>query len=99
MSDIKTYYKYDSIENRDIIKRVQECDPIVAEVEVLKDISDGRGQSSIGYHVGRIPGAIIEGYIQLVGITFHEFCVDPVHIKRICNDPQYRQFRIFEGKI
>ena len=99
MSDIKTIYHYDAVENRDVIERVQDCEPVVQEIEEIKQLTDGRGDTSLGYHVGRIPGIVIEQYIKQVGITFHDFCVDTTHIHRIMNNPNYKKFRIFEGKI
>ena len=99
MNDIKTIYHYDALENRDVIERVQDCEPVVAEVAELKHRTDGRGDTSLGYHVGRIPGIVIEQYLKEAGITFHEFCIDNTHIHRIINNPDYKRFRVFEGKI
>lgn len=99
MSDISTIYHYDAKENRDIIRRVQDCEPIVDEVKLIKETSDGRGDTSLGYHVGRIPAVIVEQYMKFAGITFHEFVINKDHIHRIMNNPDYKQFRIFEGKI
>lgn len=99
MSDIKTTHHFDEKNNRDIIERVQDCEPVVQEVEEIKQLSDGRGDTSLGYFVGRIPGIIIEQYMKQAGITYHEFIVDKTHIHRIMNNPDYKKFRVFEGKI
>ena len=99
MDDIKTIYKYDAASNRDTIQRVQDCEPIIQEIKDKKQFSDGRGDTSLGYHVGRIPAIVVEQYLKHAGITFNEFCTDTAHIHRIMNNPDYKQFRIFEGKI
>jgi len=99
MSDIDTIYHYDAKENRDVIQRVQDCEPIINEIAELKQLTDGRGDTSLGYHVGRIPAIIVEQYLKHAGITFHDFCVDTTHIHRIINNPDYKKFRVFEGKV
>lgn len=99
MSDIKTVYHYDAQENKDIIERVQDCEPVIEEAALLRQQTDGRGDSSLGYFVGTIPGIIIEQYEKQVGITHHEFMIDRTHIHRIMNNPDYKKFRVFEGKI
>jgi len=75
MSDIDTIYHFDQKDNKDVIERVQDCDPIIQEIQDLKQFSDGRGDTSLGYHVGRIPAIIVEQYLKHAGITFHEFCI------------------------
>ena len=99
MSDIKTVHYYDALENKDIFERVQDCEPVIKEIKEKKQFTDGRGDTSLGYHVGRIPGIIVEQYIKQAGITFHDFCTDTAHIHRIMNNPDYKKFRVFEGKI
>ena len=99
MSDIKTIYHYDAAENKDVIGRVQDCEPVVLEAKQHRDRTDGRGDTSLGYFVGTIPGVIIEQYMKQAGITYHEFMIDRTHIHRIMNDPDYSKFRVFEGNI
>ena len=99
MNDIKTIYKFDAASNRDVIQRVQDCEPIVQEIKDIKQVTDGRGDTSLGYHVGRIPAMVVEQYLKFAGITFHDFCTDTGHVHKIMNDPDYARFRIFEGRI
>ena len=99
MSDIKTIYHYDAQNNKDVFERVQDCEPIVKRAAEIKQQIDGRSDSSLGYFVGTIPGIIIEQYEKQAGITHHEFMTDRTHIHRIMNNPDYKKFRIFEGKI
>lgn len=99
MSDIKTIHHFDALENKDVFERVQDVEPIIKEVEIMKAQTDGRGDTSLGYFVGTIPGIIIEQYEKQAGITHHEFMIDRTHIHRIMNNPDYKKFRVFEGKI
>lgn len=99
MSDIKTIYHYDALENKDVIERVQDCEPIVKEVEILKAQTDGRSNTSLGHFVGTIPGVIIEAYEKQMGITHHEFMIDRTHIHRIMDNPDFKKFRVWEGKL
>jgi len=99
MSDIITRYHYDATHNKDIIERQQDCAPILKEIGDLKQVTDGRGDTSLGYHVGRIPAVIVEQYCAEMGITFHDFCTDTSHVHRILNNPDFKRFRVFEGRI
>lgn len=98
-SDIKTRMIYDPSENKDIIYREQDCEPIIKEVEDIKLFTDGRGKTSLGYWVGRIPGIISEQYMKEAGITWNEYISNPEHVERIINNPDYKKFKIFQGKI
>jgi len=99
MSDIKTTYHFDAQENRDIIQRVQDCDPIIQEVTDMKQVTDGRGKTSMGYYAGRIPAIIVEQYMKEMGVSFHDMINDTTHVHRILNNPDFKRFRVFEGKI
>lgn len=96
-SGIKTYHRVEG--GRDVYLREQDCEPIVNEVKRIKEVSDGRGDTSLGYFVGKIPGEIVEKYLQEKGVSYHDFIVNPEHVKRIMNNPDYKKFRIFEGKM
>ena len=41
----------------------------------------------------------MELYKQKWGITHHEFMANPVHIRRMLNDPDLQGFRIWEGRV
>lgn len=99
MNDIKTTVHYDETTDKTGIYREQDCEPIVQEVSDLKQVTDGRGNTSMGYFAGRIPGIIVEQYMREVGINFQTFIKDEIHIQRIMNNPDYKKFRVFEGKI
>lgn len=49
-------------------------------------------------HAARVPGIVIEQYCKTQGITFSDFMNDPVHIRRLLNDPELSGFRIWQGR-
>lgn len=50
-------------------------------------------------HAARIPYVVIEQYLATHGIDLHEFHTNPVHVKRMLNDPALAGFRIWQGKL
>jgi len=94
-----TKYHYDHSDDKIYIERSADCEPVLDEVKRIKEVTDGRGDGIKGYFVGRIPDVIIEKYLNEMGVTYREFIQDEKHVKRILNDPAYKRFRIFEGRI
>jgi hypothetical protein len=80
-----------------IFNRVQDCMPIVAQVETM------RQQGALGdkemRHAARFPMVIIEKYLNDKGITFQDFMSDQSHIKVMMSDPALAAFRVWEGKV
>ena len=99
MSDISTHYHHNELTDSLTIERKQDASPIIQEVDEFKRVTDGRGDGVKGYFAGRIPAIIIEQYLKEVGVNFQEFIRDDTHIKRIMNNPDYKRFRVFEGRI
>jgi len=99
VNDIETTHYFDAKENRDVFERVQDCEPVLLEAKQHRDRTDGRGDTSLGYFVGTIPGIIVEQYLKTAGVTYREFMIDRTHIHRIMNNPDYKKFRVFEGNI
>lgn len=50
-------------------------------------------------HAASVPGIVIEQYCKTHGISFSEFVGDPVHIRRMLNDPDLSGFRIWQGRV
>ena len=90
-------YKYDHTENRLIVERTQDVDPVLRKVQESKEV--GTYTEGLGYYAGTIPGIIVEQYMKEYGITYQEFIGDSKHIHRIMNDPDYKKFRVWEGKL
>lgn len=49
--------------------------------------------------VGHIPGEVLQDYCMKTGVSWNELFVDPTHIKRIMNNPDYSKFRIAPGRV
>lgn len=50
-------------------------------------------------HLAEIPAALVEKYVNDAGITFHEFINNPVHHRRMLNDPALAHFRVDPRKV
>lgn len=97
MTDIITRAKYDELEDKLIVHRVQDVEPILKQVERERQVE--REAPGLGRKVGTIPGVIIEQYLKENGVTYEEFIRDNTHINRIMMDPDYKKFRVWEGKL
>jgi hypothetical protein len=82
-----------------VIQRAQDVEPIIEHVAALRQMGNGKSKSGELVHIGEIPDVIVESYMNEVGIDFGEFVRNPVHIKRIMQDPNYAKFRVFQGAI
>jgi hypothetical protein len=45
------------------------------------------------------PDVLVERYCNQNGIEFSEFMQNPVHVKRMCADPDLSGFRIWTGRV
>lgn len=88
--------------DREHMAAVHEAD--VADLQAVADHCAAlRGVGATGSgdmkHVARVPGFIVQQYINLNGITFAEFMRDPRHAERLLEDPALKAFRVWEGRI
>lgn len=79
------------------IGQSQDCTPIAEHAQALHKA--GEFGSSDMKHAASIPMVILEKYMNEHGVTYAELMGNPVHMRRICNDPDNRMFRIWPGKI
>lgn len=82
-------------EGRLIIARSQDCTPI-AEYAKAQHNAGFHGSSEVK-HAARIPNVIVEKYCNEQRITFEQFMGDPVHIRRVVQNPDNDAFRIWKG--
>lgn len=75
----------------------QDCTAIVEDAQA-RHKAGFHGTSEMK-HAARIPDVIVEKYCNLNGIEFAEFMANPIHVKRICNDPSLSAFRIWPGRV
>lgn len=94
---IETHYHLGNNDGSITFEREQDCQPIIDEVQKIKQVTDGRSKTGDLVHVGRIPAVIVEKYCNSRGITFHDFIVDDTHVTALMNDSDYRVFRVWEG--
>ncbi len=76
---------------------VQDCTPILEDAKA-RNRAGFHGTSEMK-HAMRIPAVVVETYCNLQGIEFSEFMQNPVHVKRMLNDPDLRDLRIWEGRV
>ncbi len=79
------------------VQRTQDCTPI-AEFTKTKHNAGMYGSSEMK-HAASIPYVIIEDYCNKYDITFHECMANPVHFRRMLNDPDLKAFRVWPGAV
>lgn len=84
-------------DDRLIVTATQDCTPIAEHCKALHNA--GVYGSSEMRHAAEIPKVMVEKYCNDHGVTFEQFMNEPVHIRRFCNDPDNKMFRIWPGAI
>lgn len=79
------------------LRRSQDVEPYLDHVQALRS-AGGTGSSDFR-HAAKIPFAAIEAYLAHAGIDLHEFHVNPVHLRRMLNDPALAGYRIWQGRV
>ena len=80
-----------------IVTASQDCTPIAEHCKALHNAGI-YGSSEMRY-AAEIPKVIFEKYCNDNGVSFAEAINDPVHIRRIVNNPDNAAFRIWPGQI
>lgn len=76
-------------------QRTQDCTPI-AEYAKAQHNAGMTGSADVK-HAARLPMVIVEAYCNENGVSFAEFMQNPVHVKRLVQDPKNDAFRIWKG--
>lgn len=76
---------------------VQDCTPILDDVKARHNA--GQFGSSEMKHAARIPNVVIEQYCNVNGVAFEECMSNPVHVRRMLNDPELQGLRIWPGRV
>ncbi|TXH46560.1 MAG: hypothetical protein E6Q97_29280 [Desulfurellales bacterium] len=79
------------------IERVQDCTPYVEHTKRLHN-AGAYGDSEFKL-AATIPFVIIEQYCNINQIRFDEFMGNPAHMKALLNDPQFKSFRVWPGRV
>ena len=89
--------KFHKQDGKFIVENKQDVEPFIRQAAVDREtLGEVPG---LGYKIGTIPAVVIQDYLNTVGITFEEFMKDDTHIYRIMSDPDYKKFRVWEGKL
>lgn len=75
----------------------QDCTPYLERATAMRN--EGITGSSEMRLAASFPDVLVERYCNQQGIEFSEFMQNPVHIKRMCADPDLSGFRIWTGKV
>lgn len=93
--DLSTSIKEE--DGRLIISSSQDCTPIAEHCKALHN--EGYHGSKEMRHAASLPKVIVEKYMNENGVTFEQFMNDPVHVKRMCNNPDNAMFRVWKGQV
>ena len=93
--DVLTTTTFDEMAGKVIVRREQDTQAYVDDIKRVKQVSDGKGGNF--YHAGRIPAVVVEKFCKEKGMTFAEFM--RTGFKTLLNDPDYKNLRIWEGRV
>lgn len=80
-----------------LITRTQRVKEIIDTNKALRNEGlTGRNGMTL---VGRIPTSIVDHYCAINKITLNEFLTNQDHKKRLLNDPNFSDLRVWEGKL
>ncbi len=91
--------RYHTQDDNLIIERVQDFGAVLKSVKQHKEVMSSKPVDGLGYYVGEIPGLVIEQYMKAHGVSYAEFINNDEHVNRIVKDPNYKDFRVWEGRI
>lgn len=80
-----------------IVRQTEDVEPVLEHVKNLRAI--GEVGSSELRHAATLPAIVVENYCKQHGIDHHEFMANPVHIRRMLNDPELAGFRVWGGRV
>ena len=78
-------------------QRTQDCTPILERCKAQHN--EGMTGSSDMRLAAKLPFVVIENYCNVNHVEFSEAINNPVHIKRMLNDPQLSGFRVWKGRV
>ncbi|MEW8193305.1 MAG: hypothetical protein AB2793_06325 [Candidatus Thiodiazotropha sp.] len=85
-------------DDRLYIATVQDVEPILEKVKAEKENHRESKTEALGVKAGTIPKVIILRYMQEMGVSYRDFLMDDVHVRRILMDPDFKRFRVWEGR-
>lgn len=83
--------------DRMVVQRSQDCTPILEQCKAQQ--AEGLTGSSDMRLAAKLPYVVLENYCNVNNIEFKEAIQNPVHIKRMLNDPDLSGFRVWRGNV
>lgn len=80
-----------------VVQRTQDCTAILEQCKTQQ--REGRTGTSEMKLAAKLPYVIVENYCNQHNLEFSEVIQNPVHIKRMLNDPALSGFRVWEGRV
>jgi hypothetical protein len=84
-------------DDKEVHGTLQDCTPIAEHAKARQALGD-YGSKDMRL-AASLPAVAVETYMNLNGIDLAEFLQNPVHVRRMCNDPALRDFRIWPGRV
>jgi hypothetical protein len=79
------------------VLRTQDVEPILDFTKGMNAIGAGNGKDL--KHAAELPSIVVENYMNVNGVSFHEILNNPIHVERMCNDPALAAYRIWQGRV
>lgn len=96
---MKGRLEYDDF-GRSVIVHTESADAANGVMEACKELqSNGITGDKEMPHLAEYPGIVIQQYCDQNGIEWAEWFQNPVHARRMLNDPDLAGFRISAGRV
>lgn len=76
---------------------ISDATPALEHAKALHNA--GMFGSSDMKHAGHLDAVIVEAYLNLNKITYHEFCGSQEHMARLLNNRDFYDFRVWKGRV
>jgi hypothetical protein len=98
VSEVQTRFHVDpDREDHYVVERVQDVESVLEATKAAHNA--GEHGSHDFRHAAELPMVLVEKYCNVNQITFAEFMRNPEHVKRMCNDPTLKHFRVWPGRV
>lgn len=95
VGDVESYIAYE--DGKTITGTVQDMTPYAERAKRLSN--EGQHGTKDLRHLASLPLAAIELYCNTNGIDYREWSTNPVHMKRMLQDPALADFRVHKGAV
>ncbi len=97
--NIVSEFHYDEMQDLSVVRRIQDCEPIVENNKQLQSLNSGYTADRSMKRIASIPLVVAEKWIVEDGVNWMAL---PKHekmkyLRRKLNDPQWRYLRTSEG--